>query len=269
VRTDFETLVIEQDGGVLHVVLNRPDKRNAMSHLMHDEIDTALDEAELDPEVAAVVLRGAGKMFSAGHDLGEQYAGKDFRARVFPVRVPSTSPAFPRAWYFRKPLLGAVHGFAGAGAVALLGCCDFLIAAPGTRFSLEVFRGVAPEMDWLPLYAQLPMRVMEKLFLMGGWFDAEQALQLHFVQRVVPEDEVVDEASRWAHQVGRSSGESWGRAKESMRRAYELLGLANLHALLDRPEPLSPEVLAALQDRDVKDVVAQRDAGIDPDISRV
>lgn len=268
-RTEFETLEIVQDGPVVQVVLDRPDVRNAMSHLMHHEIDEALDEAELDADVCAVVLRGAGTMFSAGHDLKEQYAGKDFRARVFPVRTPSTSPAFPRAWYFRKPLIGAVHGFAGAGAVALLGCCDFIIAAPGTRFSLEVFRGVAPEMDWLPLYAQLPMRVMEKLFLMGGWFDAEQALQLHFVQRVVPEEQVVEEALRWARQVGASSGDSWGRAKESIRRAYELLGLANLHALLDRPEPLSAEVLAALRDRDVKDVVAERDAGFDPDVARV
>ena len=59
-------------------------------------------------------------------------------------------------------------------AIALVACCDFNIAAEHTRFSCEVFRGSYPDVGWLPLYLQLPMRVIEKLWLMGGWMDAEQ-----------------------------------------------------------------------------------------------
>jgi enoyl-CoA hydratase/carnithine racemase len=190
VKTDFNTLAIVQTEAVTEIVFNRPNARNAISHEMQAEIDVALDEAEIDPTVRAVVLRGEGVLFSAGHDLKEQSAGKSFPALTFPHASPSVHPKFPRAWYFRKPLIGAVHNYVGPYAFALAGCCDFNIAAVGTKFSCEVFKGTYPDIGWLPLYIQLPMRVIEKLWLMGGWMDAEQALQFQFVQRVVLEDQV-------------------------------------------------------------------------------
>src|SRR5215468_2165751 len=174
-KKDFETLAVIQSDGVVQLVLNRPSSRNAMTHEMKAELDAALDEAEIDSGVTAVVLRGEGPVFSAGHDLKQQFGGKPFQARTFPHASPSVHPKLPRAWYFRKPLIGAVHSYVGASAIALVACCDFNIAATGTRFSCDVFKGTYPDVEWLPLYVQLPMRVIEKLWLMGGWMDAEQA----------------------------------------------------------------------------------------------
>ena len=276
-KSDFGTLAVTQEDGVVQVILNRPEARNAISHRMQAEIDIALDEAEIDPEVKAVVLRGEGVIFSAGHDLKEQAAGKSFPALTFPHASPSISPRLPRAWYFRKPLIGAVHGYVGPYAIALVACCDFNIAAEHTRFSCEVFRSSYPDVGWLPLYVQLPMRVIEKLWLMGGWMDAEQALQFQFVQRVLPPEDVTAEALRWAHQAAQIPTESFAHSKEKIRRSVELLGLSALPSVLDRfgpPPERQPESGPAqfgdvLAEQGLREAVRRRDEKFDPGISRV
>jgi enoyl-CoA hydratase len=275
VKTDFNTLEIIQTDGIVQLVLDRPEARNAISHEMQAEIDVALDHAEVDPDVRVVVLRGAGALFSAGHDLKEQMAGKSFPALTFPHSQPSVHPKFPRAWYFRKPLIGAVHNYVGPYAFALVGCCDFNIAAVGTRFSCEVFKGTYPDIGWLPLYVQLPMRVIEKLWLMGGWMDAEQALQFQFVQRVVATDEVLDEAMRWARQVSHISTRRFSHSKDKIRRSIELLGLSSLHTVLDahatQPDDNDGgfDFGAAVIEKGLAEAVRLRDAPFDPEVSKV
>lgn len=272
---DYETLATSVKDNILELALNRPNVRNAISHRMQHEIDLALDEAEADPEVRAVILRGEGAMFTAGHDLGEQTGGKSFPDLTFPHSTPSKGPDFPRAWYFRKPLIGAIHGFVGAYGIALVGCCDFTIAATGTRFSCEIFRiaGSAPDVGWLPLYLQLPMRVIEKLWLLGGWMDAEQAHQFQLVQRVVPENEVVDEARRWAEQAALIPPAGFSHGKDQIRRSVELLGLNSLHAALSRYRPPSSEEAEAfgalVQEKGLKAALVERDAKFDPAVARV
>ena len=273
-KTDFNTLSITASDGVAQVILNRPKARNAISHEMMAELDVALDEAEVDPDVGAVVLRGEGKLFSAGHDLKEQLGGKDFVAKTFPHASPSVRPALPRAWYFRKPLIGALHGYVGPYAFALVACCDFNIAAAGTRFSCEVFKGSYPYMEWLPLYLQLPMRVIEKLWLMGGWMDAEQALHFQLVQRVLPEEEVVDEALRWAAQAARIPGDSFAQGKDKIRRSIELMGLSALPSVLDKQvttsaDERSSELASTAQGKGLQDAVKALAEGFDPEIAKV
>ena len=277
-RTDFNTLAVVESDGIVQLVLNRPEARNAFSHEMMAELDAALDAAEFDPDVGAVVLRGEGKLFSAGHDLKEHNAGNPFHLRTFPHASPSIPPTLPRAWYFRKPLIGAVHNYVGPYAIALVACCDWNIAASGTKFSCEVFRGTYPDIPWLPLYLQLPMRVIEKLWLVGGWMDAEQALQFQFVQRVVPEEDVLDEALRWAQHAAQVPSDRFAVGKDKIRRSIELLGLNALTSVLDphpgasgvgRPDPRAEEMANSIKDKGLQETMRARHAGIDPSITKV
>ena len=261
-KADFNTISVVQSDGVVELVLNRPEARNSFSYEMMTELDAALDEAERDEAVKAVVLRGEGKMFSAGHDLKEQMSLGPFHMQTFPHASPSTRPALPRAWYFRKPLIGGLHSYVGPYAFAIVACCDFNIASPGTKFSCEVFKGSYPYVDWLPLYAQLPMRVIEKLWLMGGWMDAEQALQFQFVQRLVPQEEVPAVALKWARQAALIPSDRFMRGKDKIRRTIELMGLSNLHSVLDR------ELISADAKIDVEAVRAMN-AAFDPEITKV
>ena len=274
-KTDFKTLtVVQSPDGVVQLVLNRPEARNAISHEMMAELDAALDAAELDDDVLAVVLRGEGKLFSAGHDLKEQ-GTTPFHMEVFPNASPSVPPTLPRPWYFRKPLIGAVHGYVGPYAFALVACCDFNIAADGTRFSCEVFRGSSPGVEWLPLYFQLPMRVIEKLWLMGGWMDAAQALQFQFVQRVVPEGDVVDEATRWARHAAQINPAGFMRGKDRIRRSIEAIGLNALAPVLAQHPDAMPvdrrrsELSSSIEEKGLQETMRSRREGVDPEITKV
>jgi enoyl-CoA hydratase/carnithine racemase len=115
------------------------------------------------------------------------------------------------------------------------------------------------------------MRVMEKLFLMGGWLGATEAHQLQFVQRVVPEDELVDEARRWAAQLALIPSSRFGHGKDQIRRSYELMGLSSVHAAIARygPPREGRSIEAALHEGGIAAALRQRDEGIDDDISRV
>jgi 2-(1,2-epoxy-1,2-dihydrophenyl)acetyl-CoA isomerase len=266
---DYGTLLATRSDGILDLRLNRPRVRNAISHQMQSEIDLALDEAEVDPEVKAVMLRGEGAVFSAGHDLKEQATpGMSFPDRTFPHASPSIGPRLPRAWYFRKPLIAGVHGYVGPYAQAITACADFTIAAEGTRFSW-----LTPDVGWLPLYMILPMRVLEKMILMRGWMDAEQALQFQYVQRVVPVSEVEGETRRWAEQAAQIPTETFGHGKDQIRRSYELLGLANQPSAMPRYRPAigdrHEEYERILREQGMTAALAYRDGNIDDDVARV
>jgi enoyl-CoA hydratase/carnithine racemase len=271
-HTEYKTLLVNVENGIVDVVLNRPEARNAMSHQMEDDIDLMLDEAEVDKSIRAVMVRGAGKIFSAGHDLKEEYFGKKFSSVPDPDLVPSRAPHLPRAWYFRKPLIAGVHGYLGPAAVSLIACADFIIAAEGTRFSLEVFKGAPPSYRWIMMYQQLPMRVIEKLFLLGGWMDAAEAHQFQFVQRVVPQDELEQETRRWARNCANVT--NFAPAKWNIRRVYEIQGTSWMLQLdpfvRKTPEAREETPFArALREKGMAQAVAERDAMFDDDVTRV
>jgi enoyl-CoA hydratase len=251
---------------------------------MEVEIDDVLDEAELDPEIKSVMLRGAGSNFTAGHDIRESAAARESvgvnadgsiaRDRWGEVSRPRT---LPRAWYFRKPLIAGVHGFVGPYGVYLAACCDFIIAAEGTRFDLSMYRtsgGGAPGWEAVTFYQQFPMRVVEKLCLFGGWLGADEALQFQFVQRVVALDEVERETKRWAEYAASLLTTGFSAGKEQIRRVYEIMGVAWMEAM-------QPRTLTEFRDGDanpfwklirekgLKEATRLRDAQFDDDVARV
>jgi enoyl-CoA hydratase len=217
-----EFLEVSRRPPVLDVRLNRPAARNALTRRMEADFDALLDAAEADPEIRVVTVRGNGPAFSAGHDLQEARA--DMSAEGPPRRVRG----LPRAWYFGKALVAGVHGYVGPGANEWIAACDFVIAAEGTRFGFEQVRLGAESSGGLILNFQLPMRVVKKLWLMGGWFDADRALQWDYVQRVVPAASLDEETDRWAQEAARTPPEHYAVAKEAIHRAYEIRGLAGL-----------------------------------------
>ncbi len=271
-RTDYEFLEVHVDKGIVDVVLNRPEKRNALTFQMQADFDQILKEAMVDDEVKVLMLRGAGKVFCAGHDLKEA-ADNYVETGNFIAVDPYAPPSLRRAWYFTKPLIAGVHGFVGPRASMLLGNFDFIIAAEGTKFSFEQTRQSARGVGGEPLHMQLPMRVLKKLMMMGGWFDAEQAREFHLVQRVVPLDEVEYETRRWAEQLTLIPTEHVQVAKMSIHRMYELMGLVNMAAVQNKlvghlPTPENQEWWKEAV-TGVKGALTTRNEGFDDDIARV
>lgn len=262
-------LAVSLSDGILSIEINRPEARNALTHEMERHFDAVLDIAEADESVRAVTLTGRGPVFCAGHDLKdaiELFAnGKS---------GPPPARALPRAWYFPKPLVAGVHSFVGPGGFELTAGCDFIIAAERTRWSFEQTRagGGAPSGSFMILHFQLPMRVLSKLWMMGGYFEAEQALQWNFVQRVLPEEAVADEVHRWAVQAAKIPAEQYRNAKASLRRVYEIFGLnaaVGVQNSMKSGGDIDGELRHSIQAKGLKAALADRSRAFDIDIAKI
>ena len=220
---DYENFLVKADGPILEVVINRPAARNAITFALEEELERLLNAAADDDAIRVVTLRGAGKVFSAGHDL------KEVAARLAAGAAPPRKVPHLRAmWYFPKPIIVGVHEYVGPIAQDIVAHCDFVIAAEGTKFSFEQARMGAGIIAYSPLVFQFPMRVYKKLMMAGGWYTAEQALKWDFVQRVVPADQLDAVVRAWADELALVPPQQTKAAKLGIHRQYELMGLANM-----------------------------------------
>lgn len=269
----YQTIKVEKKGAILEVLFNRPDQRNPMNAKLYEEWASALDAAEDDPEIKVITVRGAGKVFSAGWDMKEIAPGY-VKDGVSTAHNKYEIPALPRAWYCRKAIVAGVHEFVGAEALGFLGFCDFVIAAKGTRFSYEASRfGGDGNLFWI-LSLQLPMRVIKKMYMMGGWFDADQALKWDFIQRVVAPEAVEEETNRWAQELSKIPSQRTAAAKQNLHRIYELMGLINFVAVGNQATVHSNneqniEFYRIVVEKGMREAVKHRDSQFDAALAKV
>jgi enoyl-CoA hydratase len=276
-RTTYETLELNVDGPIVEVLLNRPGKRNAINFAMVREFENVLAEAKYDRSVHVVTVCGNGKVFSAGHDLADvsEVAAAAARGEPHPDVDPLAPPNLMKSWYFPKPLIAGVHGFVGPEALKTIANFDFVIAAHGTRFSYEQARVRTSAPGGNPLVFLLPMRMWKKLVLMGGWFDADQALDVHFVQRVVDEQDLRAEVRAWAEHLATMPNEDVQIAKQGIHRQYELMGMINIELVQNRlPTGVSnpPDgfwTQAVGSGAHLTEALRNRDEGVDPTVTKV
>ena len=270
---DFKTILVSKKGPIFEIILNRPEARNAITYPLQDEIIRAANMASDDDEVKVVTLRGAGKIFCAGHDLKEVASGYATVGRPA-GKDPHKIPGLFGLWYCTKPIVAAVHEYVGPmGMVDLLANCDFVLAAEGTRFSFEQARFGGGNLSHSPIVFQLPMRVWKKLAMIGGWFTAEQALKWDFVQRVVPLEELEDELQTWADQIAAVPLEQLKAAKMNINRQYELMGLNNMagvqNATTGHGDEEDKKFWQMVMDQGLRAALDFRQEGVDSDTMQV
>jgi methylglutaconyl-CoA hydratase len=182
-------LEVTREGGVLTLMLNRPDTRNALSSALVEALHGALDSADLDAEVRVVLLTGAGKDFCAGADLEELLASADAPAEANEATALRLGSLFTRMRSLPKPVVAVVRGRALAGGAGLMTACDVVIASEGCRVGYpEVLRGFVPAMVMSTLRRQVGEKAALDLALTGRLLGAEEARRAGLVSRVVPED---------------------------------------------------------------------------------
>jgi enoyl-CoA hydratase len=189
---------------VVAITLNRPQKKNALSVALRDEVSEAFDAIARDVSVKAVILTGAGDVFSAGFDLGEfQIAAQD---AAFHKKLWASSDRFHQTCLrFPLPMIAAVNGPAIAGGFDLATMCDVRIATPEAKFS-------HPEITFGPVIYSLLHElcggaVARELCLTGREVKAEEALALRLVSKIVPRERLEDEARAMAALIARSPRE--------------------------------------------------------------
>jgi crotonobetainyl-CoA hydratase len=194
--------LVERDGHVMIITINRPEVRNAINREVSFCIGSALEEAEQDPDVRVVIITGAGDIaFSAGADL---------KALSSCEPVTPSDPA-QRAWgfggyathYIGKPTIAAVNGFAYGGGTEIVLASDLAIAAENAMFSLmEVKRGlVAGGGGALRISSQLSPKVAMEILLTGDPINVMRAFELGLVNKVVPKGGALDAALELAARI--------------------------------------------------------------------
>jgi enoyl-CoA hydratase/carnithine racemase len=181
-------ILTSKNAGILTIEFNRPDKKNAITAAMYQSMADALQDAETDGAVRAILFAGKPAIFTAGNDLSD-----------FIANPPSTetSPVFQFLWqisHASKPIVAAVSGAAVGIGTTMLMHCDLVYAADNARFSMPFSQlGLCPEAASSLLFSQIVgyQRAAEKL-LLGEAFSAEEAFDMGLVNRVLPLDELLE-----------------------------------------------------------------------------
>ena len=201
------------------VTLNRPKQLNALNDQLMDELGRALKAFDADDSVGCIVLTGSEKAFAAGADIGAManYSFADVYSKDFITRN------WEQIRSIRKPVIAAVSGFALGGGCELAMMCDFIIAADNAKFGQpEIKLGIIPGAGGTQ---RLPRAVGKAkamdMALTGRMMDAAEAERVGLVSRVVPLDQLMDEALGAALMICSYSRPSLMAAKEAVNRAFE------------------------------------------------
>lgn len=190
----YTTLTLEHDGPLAILTLNRPEKRNAISTAMIEELIAALDELERDAS-RVVALTGSGKAFCSGMDLEALAAISQQSHEENLEDSRRMARMFRRIWSFRKPIIAAVNGPAIAGGCGIATLCDFTLAVPDAKFGYtEVRIGFIPAIVSVFLVRQIGEKRARDLLLTGRIMDAEEARQMGLVTEVVFADRLMQSA---------------------------------------------------------------------------
>jgi methylglutaconyl-CoA hydratase len=203
-----ETLIPGIQDRLAVVTLNRPEKRNAISFQLVDDLLSVLDEIEKSA-AQVVILTGAGKAFCAGMDLDElkSLAGKTHEENVEDSALMAR--LFRRIYEFPKPTIAAVNGAAIAGGTGLATMCDFTLAVPEAKFGYtEVRIGFVPAIVSSILVWQVGHKIARDLLLSGRLFDAAEAYRLGLVNEIVTSENLMARARELAAQLMENSPSS-------------------------------------------------------------
>lgn len=215
----FETILLETHGRVGLITLNRPQALNALNAQLVSEVNQALDALEADANIGCIVLTGSKKAFAAGADI------KEMAELTYPqIYMDDLFSDSDRVANRRKPIIAAVNGFALGGGCELALMCDFILAGDNARFGQpEINLGVLPGMGGTQRLTRAvgKAKAME-MCLSGRMIDAVEAERCGIVARIVPSDELLDEALKVAAVIAEKSLPIAMMIKESVNRAFEV-----------------------------------------------
>ena len=214
---------VETVNSIARLVLDRPDKKNALDAAMLAELHAGLEGAASDPAVRVLAIEGAGKDFCAGADLEALGAMVDASPKEHRRDAESLARVFRRLRSIEKPIVAIVRGRALAGGCGLATACDIVLAAESASFGYpEVRVGFVPAMVMTMLRRLVGERRAADLVLTGRVLDAREALAIGLISRVAPDASLDAEAERL---LGELAAMPPGALARTKRLLYDLDGL--------------------------------------------
>ncbi|WP_371168733.1 enoyl-CoA hydratase [Aliiroseovarius sp. 2305UL8-7] len=229
-------LIREDAASVARLTLNNPGALNALSDAMLAALKAEFEALATDTSIRAIVLTGAGKAFCAGHDLKEMTAGRasdDGGAAYFKDLFERCSDVMCMIPRLPQPVIAEAHGIATAAGCQLLATCDMAVAAEGTRFGVNgVNIGLFCSTPMVALTRNVPRKVAFEMLTTGAFIDADRALEVGLVNRVVPQEELRAATDELAQTVASKLGSAvkigktgfYEQAGMSLEEAYAFTG---------------------------------------------
>ena len=218
--TEFRNLLVTRDGAAATITLNRPEKRNALSLELMEELIAAFEQLGAERDVRAIVVEGAGPAFSAGHDLGEMVARDTaFYERLFDVCtvMMETIHRVP------QPVIAKVHAMATAAGCQLVASCDLVVAAAEAKFATPGVKiGLFCSTPMVPVSRAIGRKRALQMLLTGDPIDAHTAADWGLVNVVVPAAELDAAVAELVEKIARSSPLTVGIGKEAFYRQVDL-----------------------------------------------
>jgi len=242
---DGDIVLYEAAGPVAIVTMNRPRYRNAQNAVMTHALDAAFRRAVDDDAIKVIVLAGAGKHFSAGHDIGTpgRDIDKDFE-RIATTWWPHAQREGAEAMYVReaelylgmcrrwrelpKPTIAMVQGACVAGALMLVWSCDLIVASDDAFFADPVVRMGIPGVEYFAHPFALPTRIARELLFCGDRMPAQRAYEVGMVNRIAPRDELREATLAMAGRVARMPRFGLALTKKALNQAEDRMGLRDV-----------------------------------------
>jgi enoyl-CoA hydratase len=219
----YQHILMDREDNIAILTINRPDKYNALNDEVIEEISTALDELAADDDVRAIVFTGAGdKAFVSGADIGMLQALKSSADAV--ANSQRGQATMLKIEKLPKPVIAAINGYALGGGLELAMACDIRIAAETARVGQpEINLGLSPGYGGTQRLPRLAGKGMAKLIILtGDMIDAQEALRIGLVQKVVPLAELLDEAKALAKKLATKSPLTLAACKEAINLGLEV-----------------------------------------------
>jgi enoyl-CoA hydratase len=274
---EYEAILYEVDGTVATITMNRPEMANAQDTRLIDEMDDAFDQADADDAVRVVILAGAGKHFSSGHDLKALIGDGETDKWRLMRETPEGKMYHEKVMYydrckrihdFRKPTIAAVQGSCVAAGLMLACMCDLIVAADDAKFSNPVLRMTGAGVELLVEPWELGIRKAKEFLLTGDIIDAQEAWRLGLVNRVVPRAELTEQTRALAERISLVPPATAQVVKDSLNHTADLMGQSDswkYHFMAHHWMHNTATAAQALEDRkakgSMKEVFADRDRG--------
>ncbi len=224
---DYNWVLLDRPAeGVLRITLNRPEKRNALFHPLRGEILAALREADQDDDTRVTIIRGAGKCFSAGYDLGGGNEGLDM-----PFYTPGGDGQWPRhvtegwmsIWDLAKPVIAQVHGYCLAGGSELASGCDLIYVADDAQIGYPAVRFGVADMHFHAW--TMGMRKAMEAMLTGNSMSGTEAVRVGWANEAFPIDQLDSEVVEVASRIAKLPPDIVQLNKRVVHRQMEVMGL--------------------------------------------
>ncbi len=269
------TLIYERDGRVARIVLNRPEKLNAINDEMPDEIAAAVAEANRDDRVHVIVLSGAGRAFCAGYDLSLYAEGEGANAYSQEMpwdpmldyqRMSRNTERFMSLWRSHKPVICKVHGYASSGGSDIALCADLVVMAEDAKIGYPPCRvwGCPTTAIWL---YRVGIEGAKRMLLTGDYVTGVEAARMGLVLEAVPAEALDERVEELARRMAGIPKTQLMLQKLMINQAYENMGLAStqmIATLFDGITRHSPAGLAfkrRAEEVGFKQAVSERDGG--------